>query len=125
MNRRALLLAAFLAAAVSLNLPACDESPTVPEQHSEESGSEAGHAAESGSGAGGEAGESGTQYGLAETAEETRSGISLVLRFDAAEATFTGAMTNTTTESVSQVRVEVHLSNGVELGPTPHDHSLA
>ena len=28
-------------------------------------------------------------------------------------------MTNTTAEPVAQVRVEVHLSNGIELGPTP------
>ena len=121
MDRRALPLAAILTAAMSWTLPACGESPSVPEQQSEESGSEAGHAAEPEPepGSGGEAGESGTQYGLADTAEETRSGIDLVLRFDAAAETFTGAMTNTTTESVSLVRVEVHLSNGQELGPTP------
>ena len=28
-------------------------------------------------------------------------------------------MTNTTDVTVSMVRVEIHLSNGVELGPTP------
>ena len=66
-----------------------------------------------------ESGESGTRYGIADTARETRSGVRLALRFDAAGGAFTGTVTNTTTEPVTRVRVEVHLSNGVELGPTP------
>ena len=66
-----------------------------------------------------ELGESGIRYGIAETAREARSGVRLELRFDGASETFTGTVVNTTAEPVSQVRVEVHLSNGVELGPTP------
>ena len=66
-----------------------------------------------------ESGESGIRYGVAETAQETRSGVCLELRFDAATETFTGTVVNTAAEPVSWVRVEVHLSNGVELGPTP------
>ena len=66
-----------------------------------------------------EQGESGTQYGLTETARETRNGIDLVMRYDAGQERFTGTVTNTTNGIVSDVRVEVHLSNGVELGPTP------
>ena len=66
-----------------------------------------------------ESGESGIRYGVAETAQETRSGVRLELRFDAATETFTGTVANTAAEPVSRVRVEVHLSNGVELGPTP------
>ena len=73
-----------------------------------------------GEGQGGEPGESGTQYGLLDTARESRSGVALVLRYDSGRRAFTGTVTNTTNETVRRVRVEVHLSNGVELGPTPN-----
>ncbi len=66
-----------------------------------------------------EPGESGTQYQLSETARESRAGVDLVLRYDQPNETFTGTLTNTTGAAVSDVRVEIHLSNGVELGPTP------
>ncbi len=66
-----------------------------------------------------ESGESGTQYGLSDTATETRSGIDLVMRYDSQQEMFTGTLTNTTNATVSNVRVEIHLSNGTELGPTP------
>ena len=69
---------------------------------------------------GGEPGESGTQYGLSDTAREVRSGVVLTLDFDSARRVFAGTVTNTTNATVRQVRVEVHLSNGVELGPTPN-----
>ena len=65
------------------------------------------------------AGESGTQYELSQTARQSRSGVNLVIGYDAAAQSFTGTVTNTTTAVVSLVRVEVHLSNGIELGPTP------
>ena len=81
------------------------------DEHGGEHGSEGEHGEESG--------ESGIRYGVAETAQETRSGVRLELRFDAATETFTGTVANTAAEPVSRVRVEVHLSNGVELGPTP------
>ena len=80
-------------------------------EHEGEHGSESEH--------GEELGESGIRYGIAETAREARSGVRLELRFDGASETFTGTVVNTTAEPVSRVRVEVHLSNGVELGPTP------
>ena len=66
-----------------------------------------------------EPGESGTQYQLSDTATESRSGVDLVLRYDQPSETFTGMLTNTTGAPVADVRVEIHLSNGVELGPTP------
>ena len=66
-----------------------------------------------------EPGESGTQYQLSETARESRSGVDLVLSYDPPNETFTGTLTNTTGAPVADVRVEIHLSNGVELGPTP------
>ena len=66
-----------------------------------------------------ESGESGTRYGVSETARETRDGVELVLRFDGDIGEFVGTMTNTGREPVSRVRVEVHLVGGPELGPTP------
>ena len=90
-------------------------------EHEGEHASESEHGGERGSESehGEESGESGIRYGLAETASEVRAGVRLELRFDAAAETFTGTVTNTTDERVSQVRVEVHLLGGVELGPTP------
>ena len=70
-------------------------------------------------GLGGESGESGTQFALTDTAMETRNGVDLVVNYDSAREVFTGTVSNTTAATVTQVRVEVHLSNGMELGPTP------
>lgn len=66
--------------------------------------------------------ESGTQYAKTDTYDETRNGARLVLNFDAETQAFTGTVENTTDETLTRVRVEVHLSNGTELGPTePND----
>ena len=101
-----------------MSLPGCGDGPTVPEEQSEpESGTEAAPGAESGTGS--EPGESGTQYGLSDTARESRSEVNLVIGYDAAVQSFTGTVTNTTTALVFLVPVEVHLSSGIELGPTP------
>ena len=68
------------------------------------------------SGDGGE--EAGTQFALDETFDEIRAGARLVLSYDAASNAFIGAVENTTDITLRRVRVEVHLSNGTELGPT-------
>ncbi|MDE0082072.1 MAG: hypothetical protein OXT72_05430 [Gammaproteobacteria bacterium] len=65
-----------------------------------------------------EPGESGTQWSLNQTATETRSGVTLVIGYDAARGRFDGTVTNTTNRTVTDVRVEIHLSNRTELGPT-------
>lgn len=62
--------------------------------------------------------ESAAQHGLEDTYNMVRAGARLVLRYDDATQTFTGTVTNTTGATLRNVRVEVHLSNGVELGPT-------
>lgn len=62
--------------------------------------------------------ESGQQFGLADTYDRVRAGARLTLSYDAAANAFTGTVVNTTNATLPQVRVEVHLSNGVELGPT-------
>ena len=70
-------------------------------------------------GTGGESGESGTRYGPADEARELRGGVELVMRFEQGTERFAGTVRNTTSQTVRDVRVEIHLSNGVELGPTP------
>ena len=66
-----------------------------------------------------EAGESGTQWDITETATETRGGVTLVISYNSGTQSFEGTVRNTTGSPVTDVRVEIHLSNGNELGPTP------
>ena len=62
--------------------------------------------------------ESGTELSLNDTYDQVRNGIRLVLTYSASRNSFDGTVENTTNEPVGRVRVEVHLSNGLELGPT-------
>ena len=62
--------------------------------------------------------ESGTQFARSEAYDEVRAGARLILSYDSAANAFTGTVENTTEATLSRVRVEVHLSNGTELGPT-------
>ncbi len=64
---------------VLLTALACGGSPTEP------SGEQHGPA-----GGGGEAGESGTQYSLTDTAVETRGGVQLTMSYDTTSAVFHG-----------------------------------
>jgi len=68
-------------------------------------------------GGGGEE-ESGTQLGIDETYDEVRNGVRLILSYDSTSSSFVGEIENTISSTISQVRIEVHLSNGTELGPT-------
>ena len=71
---------------------------------------------------GAEGEESGNELALNQAYNETRNGAHLVLRYDAESNSFRGIVENTTIQTLEQVRVEVHLSNGKELGPTtPED----
>ena len=96
---------------------------------SEPGGSESGgEHAPGGEGAGGESGgegrasgseeASGATLALDETFDAVRGGARLVLNYDAPSNSFTGTAENTTSNVLSNVRIEVHLSNGTELGPT-------
>ena len=75
-------------------------------------------------GAGGESGGSGSEEGSGATLapdatfDAVRGGARLVLNYDAASNAFQGTVENTTSNALGQVRIEVHLSNGTELGPT-------
>ena len=72
-----------------------------------------------GEGGGGSDEESAQQFGLEDTYDHIRVGARLILTYDAEVNAFTGTVENTTSATLLQVRVEVHLSNGTELGPTP------
>ncbi|MHC4477974.1 MAG: FxLYD domain-containing protein [Planctomycetota bacterium] len=67
---------------------------------------------------GAEGEESGVELALNETYDNVRNGARLILAYDAKSNSFKGTVENTTKETLRQVRVEVHLSNGIELGPT-------
>ena len=68
--------------------------------------------------------ESSVRYGLTDTYDNVRNGARLIISYDAATDAFTGTVTNTTNAILTQVRVEVHLYDGMitvdELGPTPN-----
>ena len=55
---------------------------------------------------------------LAKHVKTYKNGGRLTLQYNAATEAFVGNVVNTTDETLSDVRVEVHLSNGIELGPT-------
>ena len=91
------------------------------ESGGEHSGGAEGAEGSGGEGAGGEGGsEEGSGATLApdETFDMVRSGARLILSYDAASNSFKGTVENTTSNVLTQVRIEVHLSNGTELGPT-------
>lgn len=66
----------------------------------------------------GEGEESGEPIRPEATWDATRNGARLVLAFDPASTAFVGRVENTTQATLCDVRVEVHLSTGTELGPT-------
>ena len=66
----------------------------------------------------GESEETGPRLAIGETFDAVRNGVRLVLAYDGATSSFIGTADNVTDQTISSVRVEVHLSNGTELGPT-------
>ena len=77
------------------------------------------HGGEAGHDEGGEEGEeSGTYIAAGETWDVVRRGARLVLAFNAESGVFEGTVQNTTDGTLCAVRVEVHLADGPELGPT-------
>ena len=129
MKKRTVLmvaLAAVLAVAMIGGCTAMTGGGERPEAEggSGEGGNEHGAGGERGGGENGSEGgeEGGRMLALDETFDEVRKGARLILRYDAGAGAFIGTVENTTSATLEQVRVEVHLSNGVELGPTtPQD----
>jgi len=62
--------------------------------------------------------ESGAELALGETYDQVRNSARLILRYDAESNCFVGTVENISNRALERVRVEVHLSNGKELGPT-------
>lgn len=102
--------------------------------HSESSGEGAGEHGSGSSEGGGEAAEAGhneagggdgnegsgaNSLPLDATYDVTRNGGRLVLAYDTPSNSFVGFVENTSSQTLTQARVEIHLSNGTELGPTP------
>jgi hypothetical protein len=87
------------------------------EEHAEVSGEQAGEREHGGEHGGGDE-EAGARYALDQTFDAVRRGVRLTLSRDAATRAFNGTVLNTTERTAERVRVEVHLSNGTELGPT-------
>jgi hypothetical protein len=52
------------------------------------------------------------------TLDEVKKGARLILSFDKESNSFVGTVENVSEQTLARVRVEVHLSNGTELGPT-------
>ena len=83
-------------------------------------GSEHGTGGDGGGESAGADGEEGSAHMLApdEIFDMVRSGTRLVLSYDAPSNSFKGTVENTSSSVLNWVRIEVHLSNGTELGPT-------
>ena len=62
--------------------------------------------------------EDGTMLALDEVYDVVKKGTHLVLKYNEEVKAFQGTIENISNEPLSRVRVEVHLSNGMELGPT-------
>ncbi|MCG8641141.1 MAG: hypothetical protein MI862_15510, partial [Desulfobacterales bacterium] len=62
--------------------------------------------------------ESGNTLSLNETYDVVRNGARLIMSYDKKTNTFKGTVENVTRNFLRRVRVEIHLSNGTELGPT-------
>jgi hypothetical protein len=60
----------------------------------------------------------GEKLALTHTYDSVQKGLRLVLAYHNASSSFVGSVENTTDKTIKDVRVEVHLSTGVELGPT-------
>ncbi|MDE0089325.1 MAG: FxLYD domain-containing protein [Candidatus Poribacteria bacterium] len=99
MNQTNVILGAFIVVLIGIVIIGCSKKNTPPRSEDGE--------------------ESGTELALNETYDRVRNGARLILTYDAQSNAFKGTVENTTSETLKQVRVEVHLSNGKELGPTP------
>lgn len=62
--------------------------------------------------------ESGAELGLNDTYDVKQKGARLILKYDAESNSFVGTVTNLTGDMLENVRVEVHTSNGKEIGPS-------
>ena len=109
-------LAALIAVALFAVACSGNESQQGSGEHSERQSQQSGHGQQQGQGQGQE--QSAVQFSRSDTYDHTRNGARLILSYDREANEFVGTVENTTDDTLSRVRVEVHLSNGTELGPT-------
>lgn len=62
--------------------------------------------------------EDGSRLRKTEVYNVTKRGVELVLKYNKRTNAFQGYMKNITRKVIKRARVEIHLSNGIELGPT-------
>jgi len=67
---------------------------------------------------GGEGEEEGTLYSIDYKYDKEKNGVRLILSYNNDQSKFIGSVENVTDKNLEKVRVEIHLSNGKELGPT-------
>ncbi len=118
-----LVIAASIALMAVVAISGCSNGPEMNQEESnltgmDEDGSNNDEMTSGEHGTEGEGEESGTSLALDETYDTVRNGAHLILRYDSASNSFVGTVENTTDNILHRVRVEVHLSNGTELGPT-------
>ena len=94
-----------------------DCSGSGPTAHTGEGAEGRGEHGNESAGAGGEEGDT-NALAPDETYDAVRSGARLILKYDAPSNSFKGTVENTTNGVLDRVRIEVHLSNGMELGST-------
>ena len=111
--KKSKLFMAMLMSILLMTSFACKNKPADSEQEGQSEGEEAG-----------------PRLANNETYDTVRNGVRLILAYDSPSSCFIGTVENVTSETIKSVRVEVHLSNGIELGPTKridlesgnHDH---
>ncbi|MDX2414435.1 MAG: hypothetical protein QNK33_04530 [Bacteroidales bacterium] len=69
-------------------------------------------------GEGGEGEEDGTQFSKSDVYDVVKKGTHLILKYEKSSNAFVGTVENNSDDLIERVRIEVHLSNGLELGPT-------
>ena len=62
--------------------------------------------------------EYGNQLKINETFEQEINGLHVIINYHAPTSSFIGVVENTTNTNILGVKVEIYLSNAVELGPT-------
>ena len=122
--KKMLLIGAVLVAMLSAVIVAGCSNNSEPGEGREHAAAVASQTGSGEHGSGGEQGGFGSEEASGATLapdatfDQVRSGAQLILNYDPASNAFQGTVENTTGSVLTNVRIEVHLSNGTELGPT-------
>ena len=114
--KRSITLAALIATMLFAVACSRDNSQEGSGEHGDRQSQQRGHGEEQGQQRGQE--QSAVQFSKSDTYDYTRNGARLTLTYNSGANEFVGTVENTTDGILTRVRVEVHLSNGTELGPT-------